>query len=221
MSSSVASWPAYRFLRRQVKWSGIPITLYFHVVTSFLVNIENSKSNCWSSDSNERSLLQLPYLVFNNRDMATKAEGAQRNMHKAQMIAVTLSAQSRPTGRLLFLGQSGPGRPLGPWVPKQGRCTLWGQKGYWREDCDQRALCTEAGIGGWMPQGPASEVGRSSALVPFTVVGQKTYQPEAKRGSAWRYYLHNQSQVVTDVAGYLTEFLVDNFLDLNPKDWKI
>ena len=72
-----------------------------------------------------------------------------------------------------------------------------------------------------MPQGPASEVGRSSALVPFTVVGQKTYQPEAKRGSAWRYYLHNQSQVVTDVAGYLTEFLVDNFLDLNRKDWKI
>ena len=27
MSSSVASWPAYRFLRRQVTWSGIPIYL--------------------------------------------------------------------------------------------------------------------------------------------------------------------------------------------------
>ena len=28
---SVASWPAYRFLRRQVKWSGIPISLrIFH-----------------------------------------------------------------------------------------------------------------------------------------------------------------------------------------------
>ena len=26
MSSSVASWPAYRFLRRQVRWSGIPIS---------------------------------------------------------------------------------------------------------------------------------------------------------------------------------------------------
>ena len=31
MCSSVASWPAYRFLRRQVKWSGTPISLrIFH-----------------------------------------------------------------------------------------------------------------------------------------------------------------------------------------------
>ena len=27
MSGSVASWPAYRFLRRQVRWSSIPISL--------------------------------------------------------------------------------------------------------------------------------------------------------------------------------------------------
>ena len=29
MSSSVASWPAYRFLRKQVRWSGIPNTKNF------------------------------------------------------------------------------------------------------------------------------------------------------------------------------------------------
>ena len=27
---TVASWPAYRFLRRQVRWSGIPISLTHH-----------------------------------------------------------------------------------------------------------------------------------------------------------------------------------------------
>ena len=27
---TVASWPAYRFLRRQVRWSGIPISWIFH-----------------------------------------------------------------------------------------------------------------------------------------------------------------------------------------------
>ena len=72
-------------------------------MTSFLVNTENSESNCWSSDSNEPSLLQLTYLVFNDWDMATKDERAQRNMHEAQMIAAALSAQSRPIGRLLLV----------------------------------------------------------------------------------------------------------------------
>ena len=40
---TVASWPAYRFLRRQVKWSCIPISLrifqivVIHIVTAFCV----------------------------------------------------------------------------------------------------------------------------------------------------------------------------------------
>ena len=29
MSSSVASWPAYKFLKRQVRWSGIPVSKNF------------------------------------------------------------------------------------------------------------------------------------------------------------------------------------------------
>ena len=43
MFGSVASWPAYRFLRRQVRWSGIPISWNFpqfvviHIVKGFSV----------------------------------------------------------------------------------------------------------------------------------------------------------------------------------------
>ena len=32
MFGSVGSWPAHRFLRRQVRWSGIPISLQFIVI---------------------------------------------------------------------------------------------------------------------------------------------------------------------------------------------
>ena len=49
-------------------------------------------------------------------------------MQKAQTIAMALSPQRPPTGRLDFPGQSGPGRPQGPWVPIQGQCTLCGQR---------------------------------------------------------------------------------------------
>ena len=54
-------------------------------------------------------LFQLTHLVFSNRDMAKKAECTQRNMQKARMIAVTLSTQRPPKGKLAFLGQSGHG----------------------------------------------------------------------------------------------------------------
>ena len=43
MSGSVASWPAYRFLRRQVRWSGIPISKNFpqfvviHILKGFSI----------------------------------------------------------------------------------------------------------------------------------------------------------------------------------------
>ena len=73
-------------------------------------------------------LLQLAYSVFNNRDKAEKAELTQRNIQETQMIAMALSAQRPPTRRLPFRGQSGPGRPQGPWVPIQGRCILCRKK---------------------------------------------------------------------------------------------
>ena len=36
MSSSVASWPAYRFLKSQVRWSGIPISKFSSLLWSTL-----------------------------------------------------------------------------------------------------------------------------------------------------------------------------------------
>ena len=35
LDSTVASWPAYRFLRRQIKWSSIPISLRIFQSSSF------------------------------------------------------------------------------------------------------------------------------------------------------------------------------------------
>ena len=90
-------------------------------------------------------LFQLAYLVFSNRDMAKKAECTQRNMQKAHVIAVALSAQRPPKEKLAFLGKSGPGRPQGPRVPIQVQCTQCGQRGHWREDCDRCVLCKQPG----------------------------------------------------------------------------
>ena len=42
---TVASWPAYRFLKRQVRWSGIPIS--FRIFHSFLWSTQ-SKALAWS-----------------------------------------------------------------------------------------------------------------------------------------------------------------------------
>ena len=49
----IASWPAYRFLRRQVKWSGIPIALWFfqfvviHTVKGFSI-VNEAEVDCFS-----------------------------------------------------------------------------------------------------------------------------------------------------------------------------
>ena len=80
------------------------------------------------------NLLQLTYLVVNNRDMAKKAECTLRDMQKAQMIAMALSTQRPPTESLVFLGQSDSGRPQGLWVSIKPQCSLCGQKGHWGKD---------------------------------------------------------------------------------------
>ena len=41
---TVASWPAYRFHRRQVKWSGIPISLRIFSVFTLLLNNTNTNN---------------------------------------------------------------------------------------------------------------------------------------------------------------------------------
>ena len=52
---TAASWPAYRFLRRQVRWSGSPISLrifqfiVIHIVNSFRVVNKTEVDVSWSS----------------------------------------------------------------------------------------------------------------------------------------------------------------------------
>ena len=91
------------------------------------------------------ALLQLAYSVFNIRDIAEKAEHTQRNIQKAQMMAVALSTQRPPSRRLDFPGQFGCGRPQGPWAHRKNQCTMCGQKGHRRRDCDVCTLCKQPG----------------------------------------------------------------------------
>ena len=60
-SSSVASWPAYRFLRRQVRWSGIPISLrIFHSL------LWSTQSKVWHSQQNKNSCFSETLCFFND-----------------------------------------------------------------------------------------------------------------------------------------------------------
>ena len=73
---TVASWPAYRFLRKQLRWSGIPISLrifqfvVIHTVKGFrivseavvYVFLEFSCSFCDSTDIGNLPLVSLPFL---------------------------------------------------------------------------------------------------------------------------------------------------------------
>ena len=68
-SGSVASWPAYRFLRRQVSWSGIPISLRivhsccdpqvkgFHIV-------------------NEAEILEFPCFLYDSTNVGNLISGS-------------------------------------------------------------------------------------------------------------------------------------------------
>jgi len=51
---TVASWPAYRFLKRQVRWSGIPIS--FRVFHSLLWSTQSKALACSIKDRNFKGL---------------------------------------------------------------------------------------------------------------------------------------------------------------------
>ena len=61
---TVASWPAYRFLRRQVRWSDIPIfkrseSVLIHTVKGFLTVLQLGMSSAQNSSLEGKSLPNL------------------------------------------------------------------------------------------------------------------------------------------------------------------
>ena len=81
---TVASWPAYRFLRRQVKWSSIPISLrifqfvVIHIVKGFGV-VSEARSQ-WSNEEELKSLLMKV------KEESEKA-GLKLNIQKTKIMA--------------------------------------------------------------------------------------------------------------------------------------
>ena len=68
---TVASWPAYRFLRRQVRWSGIPIT--WRISHSLL---RSTQSRLWCSYKAEVDVfLELSWFYSDPRDVGNLISG--------------------------------------------------------------------------------------------------------------------------------------------------
>ena len=63
---TVASWAAYRFIRRQVRWSGTPISLkIFHNLLWF------TQSKVWPSQwSRRRCFSGIPFLLYDPADVS-------------------------------------------------------------------------------------------------------------------------------------------------------
>ena len=61
MSSSVASWPAYRFLKRHVRWSGIPIS--FRIFHGFFFCDPHSQKP-WHSQKSRNKCFSGTLLLF-------------------------------------------------------------------------------------------------------------------------------------------------------------
>ena len=61
---TAVSWPAYRFLRRQVRWSGIPISLRF-----FTVCCDLHSQRLWHSQWSWHMFLELPFFLYDPTDV--------------------------------------------------------------------------------------------------------------------------------------------------------
>ena len=66
---SVASWPAYRFLRKQIKWPGIPIS--WRIFHSFLWSKQRLRCSQWS-----RCFLEFSCLIFDPLDVSNLITGS-------------------------------------------------------------------------------------------------------------------------------------------------
>ena len=73
MSGSVATWPAYRFCRRQVRWSGIPISLrIFH---SLLWSIQ-SKTLVVVKEAEVDVFLKFPCFFYDPTNVGNLISGS-------------------------------------------------------------------------------------------------------------------------------------------------
>ena len=69
---TVASWPAYRFLRRQMRWSGIPISVSF---TQFVV-IHTVKGFCNVDEAGVGVFLQFSCFFYDPADVGSLISGS-------------------------------------------------------------------------------------------------------------------------------------------------
>ena len=170
------------------------------------------------------NLLQLTYLVFNNRDMAKKAECTLRNMQKAQMIAMALSTQRPRTESLVFLGQSDSGRPQGPWVSIQPQCSLCGWKGHWGKDYSWCGLCKYPGH--WHKECPrcqrAMEVPQPLMVLQSEDLWSLRLKVTLPRDTI--YITNAEPRVVILCSGPLDRISYRHWCKLlgrNPKNWRL
>ena len=69
---TVSSWPAYRFLRRQVRWSGIPIAVSF---PQFVV-IHTVKGLCMVNKAEEGVFLEFSSFFYDPTNVDTLISGS-------------------------------------------------------------------------------------------------------------------------------------------------
>ena len=91
---TVVSWPAYRFLRRQVRWSGIPISLRaFHSL------LWSTQSRLWHSQWNRGRcfFLEFPNLLYHsaNGDLISGSSSFSKPSLNIWMFFVCIMLKSR------------------------------------------------------------------------------------------------------------------------------
>ena len=71
---TVTSWPAYRFFRRQVRWSGIPIS--WRIFHSSLWSIHTVKGFSVVNETEVDAFLELSYIFYDPTDVGTLISGS-------------------------------------------------------------------------------------------------------------------------------------------------
>ena len=91
---TVVSWPTYRFLRRQVRWSGIPISL-----RAFCSLLWSTQSRLWHSQWNRGRcfFLEFPSLLYHsaNGDLISGSSSFSKPSLDIWMFFVCIMLKSR------------------------------------------------------------------------------------------------------------------------------